>query len=1048
MKLVRPALFLFLAILAAAQPKPQSGNDSAQEAAVIQQMGVRARFENDGTGSTERTYAVRVQSEAGIQAFGQLVFGYSSATEKLDVNYVRVRKPGGEVVETPAANAQDFAPEVLRSAPMYSDYRERHVTVVGLRPGDVLEYRTTTQIVSALAPGEFWFEYSFPRNVTVNEARLEIDVPKTRELRLKSPSRKYTTADNGERRTYSWVVQDIKTKRTDQQEAEDEDENEQEFPDVQLTTFKDWQAIARWYAKLQGERVVVDDAVRKKAAELTRGATTPQEKARRIYDYVARNIRYVSLSFGVGRYQPHAATEVMAGSYGDCKDKHTLLSALLKAAGIQSYPVLIDSSRKLDEDVPSPAQFDHVITLALIDKDWVWLDSTAEIAPYGLILYVLRDKQAVVASEDANGGLRKTPALSPVKNTVEVAVNGKISESGTLDASVEMSVTGDSSVPLRAAFRANSQADWQKIMERVAFFQGYRGKVSDVDISALEEPASPLRIRYKVQVEKYIPVPTSGFTLYALPPSGSPALPKKKAGKPLEIGPVIEVHSRAHLEFAANYTLRVPPEVSIARDYGQYSLKYNLTGNTLEALQTYITKVSKLPASRRPDVESLRSVATNYADQSIICDARPAATTASASATPVSGTPQELRKAGLRALEQRNFQSASELFKKVVEQKPDSEDAWDDLGRAYAGLGNHGEATAAFRKQVEVNAFHKRAWNDLGSELFHQGKYQDALGAYGKQLENAPTDSVARKSHALLLVQLKRNSEAMIELEKIEAASPGDPEVELALAGLYASSGSQDKSRAMLFSVTGNTAPVTGGDWFSAALRDDINPDQTLADARKILEGIADEFDSGAYDENPADAVSSMYFLALEWARIGWADYLKGDRMEGLRYLDSAWTLSHSGAVANRLSRIYQKAGDSEQARHMLSLAVAAGGAEAEASRAQLAKVSPKSDPAQAQAELAQMSSVKLRGLSQQKGQADFILVFDGSSRPQRVDYSQGDPEMRGAESALIEGDYHVSFPDNSSVKIVRRGVLSCSASGCTVVLKPVEAGHLPAGTR
>jgi transglutaminase-like putative cysteine protease len=163
---------------------------------------------------------------------------------------------------------------------------------------------------------------------------------------------------------------------------------------VQLSTFANWVQVAHWYAKLQGDRVVVDDHVRQKAAELTRGATTPLEKTHRLYDYVAGNVRYVSLSFGVGRLQPHAASEVLQNGFGDCKDKHTLLQALLRAADIPSYPVLINSYRKLDPDVPSPAQFDHEITAVRVGKseDLTWLDSTAEVAPYGLIMYQLRNK--------------------------------------------------------------------------------------------------------------------------------------------------------------------------------------------------------------------------------------------------------------------------------------------------------------------------------------------------------------------------------------------------------------------------------------------------------------------------------------------------------------------------------------------------------------------------------------------------------------------------------------------------------------------------------
>src|SRR6266567_4841699 len=152
-----PVFFALFVLPGNSQTARPSG-DTSREAALIQQLTTRIRYENDGTGVREVTSVILMQSQAGVQEYGQLVFGYSSATEQLEVTYVRVRKPGGQVVETPAANAQDFAPEILQSAPMYSDYRERHVTVVGLRPGDVLEYRTTTRITTPLAAGEFWYD--------------------------------------------------------------------------------------------------------------------------------------------------------------------------------------------------------------------------------------------------------------------------------------------------------------------------------------------------------------------------------------------------------------------------------------------------------------------------------------------------------------------------------------------------------------------------------------------------------------------------------------------------------------------------------------------------------------------------------------------------------------------------------------------------------------------------------------------------------------------------------------------------------------------------
>src|SRR5258708_36556552 len=160
---------LFCTVLAVAlfvQSAPaQSKPDTSQEALVFDRMDHLIRYENDGGGVQETTAVIRVQSQAGVQELGQLIFGYSSATEFLEVAYVRVRKPDGQVIETPASSAQDFAPEVLREAPTYSDYRQRHVSVAALQAGDLLGYHTITRITTPLGPPKFWYDNPFSIDV-------------------------------------------------------------------------------------------------------------------------------------------------------------------------------------------------------------------------------------------------------------------------------------------------------------------------------------------------------------------------------------------------------------------------------------------------------------------------------------------------------------------------------------------------------------------------------------------------------------------------------------------------------------------------------------------------------------------------------------------------------------------------------------------------------------------------------------------------------------------------------------------------------------------
>jgi transglutaminase-like putative cysteine protease/tetratricopeptide (TPR) repeat protein len=1021
---------------------------NAEEAAVFERIFNRVRFENDGTEVSETEAVIRIQSQAGVEAFGQLVFGYSSATEKLEVEYVRVRKPDGRVVGTPESTAQDFAPDVLKEAPMYSDYRQRHISVAALQPGDTLEYRTVTRVVTPLATGNFWYEYTFPKGVAVTEDRLEIDIPKAREVKLKTPKRQPEIQDTGDRRTYTWVVKDIRPER------DKEERDEEPGPDVQLTTFTDWKQIAQWYAKLQGERMTVDDSVRKKAAELTRGADTPTEKARRLYDYVARDVRYVSISLGVGRYQPHAASDVLQNGYGDCKDKHTLLAALLRAEGIQSYPVLIGSARKLDADIPSPAQFDHVITAARLGTGTAltWLDTTPEVTPFGLILYQLRNKQAVVAAEDSEGGLQRTPADSPIKTFMHFTLDGKFSEFGALDATLEVTAQGDRDWPMRAGFRRSSQADWKDIVKVLSASWGLPGDVDDVQISPLEDTSKPFHLKYHLRVDQYFVVPSSSVNFRPIPPLGMPAIrASEKSTDPLDIGPAGDMDYRVRLQFPSNYTVRTPTTVKMSRDYGDYSSTYSQSKGILEGERKLVVKVNEVAAARRADYESFRNAARSDQDQLLSCTILTPSGQAAQTASKMEGTPAELHKAGVKALQSRDYRTAIDLLKRAVDgdsslANSGMKDGWYDLGLAYAGANHHAEAIAAFRKQLELDPNHKHANGDLAMELQQTGKTDEAIVAYRKQLETAPYEKATHKNLGLLLAQLGRDADARTELEAAAAIPPDDPETKMALAQVYGRLGEKAKAEELLKGLTGSAGGDSGGDIYASALRTDIDPAQTETDAQKVLYDIGDQFDSGELDRLGPSAFSSMRLVALAWARMGWAKFQRGENLAAMQFLTSAWQLSQSGTVANRLGQVLEKQGQKEKARHMYALAVAAGGSDVADSRARLATLAggpaaAEKDLAQAPTELVQARTVKLGPIvtGSKPVSARFNLVFDSSPRPERAEFVDGDESLRSATEQLREKDFPVRFPDVSSVKIVRRGVVGCAAPGCSIELLPIE---------
>lgn len=246
--------------------------------------------------------------------------------------------------------------------------------------------------------------------------------------------------------------------------------------------FADWTEISRWASKLYDSQVIVDDAVAAKAQELTANAKTELEKIRAIGTYV-QNMQYISIDIGVGyggAIRPRPSNLVLSRGYGDCKDKATLMRAMLKALKIESYPVIIYSGDPnfVREEWVSPGQFNHCI-IAVKISDSTQAATVVNHAKLGRLLIFdatdpftsvgdLPDHEQgsfalIVAGE--NGGLSKMPntpsEFNVWKRNVEVSLNGD----GAIQGVIREKTTGQPSNYTRALYRSLSNSDFNKAIE-------------------------------------------------------------------------------------------------------------------------------------------------------------------------------------------------------------------------------------------------------------------------------------------------------------------------------------------------------------------------------------------------------------------------------------------------------------------------------------------------------------------------------------------------------------------------------------------------------
>src|SRR6185436_13086710 len=155
-------------------------------------------------------------------------------------------------------------------------------------------------------------DHVFNQDTITLDEQLQVDIPKDRKIKLKNkPAFQPQIAEKDGRKIYTWTnkytkresEEELKKKRLKQQ-------REDWAPDVMLSTFSSWDELGQWYAGLQKSQIELTPELKAKAESLTKDAKTDEEKIQAIYDFVAQEYRYVSLSFGVGRYQPHAASDV------------------------------------------------------------------------------------------------------------------------------------------------------------------------------------------------------------------------------------------------------------------------------------------------------------------------------------------------------------------------------------------------------------------------------------------------------------------------------------------------------------------------------------------------------------------------------------------------------------------------------------------------------------------------------------------------------------------------------------------------------------------
>jgi len=210
-------------------------------------------------------------------------------------------------------------------------------------------------------------------------------------------------------------------------------------------SYTNWQELGKWnYDDLLKTRKVLSPATVQTITELIANEKTDKDKARKIYEYVQKKTRYISVQIGIGGFQPVNASEVDRLGYGDCKALVNYTQSLLNVAGIESYYCIVEAGNKkisIDPDYASMVQGNHVILCMPLKGDTTWLECTSQKIPFGF-LSTFTDDRLVLACTRDGGKILRTPKLSTSNNLQIRTAELKLQANGNISGSMKTIFSG------------------------------------------------------------------------------------------------------------------------------------------------------------------------------------------------------------------------------------------------------------------------------------------------------------------------------------------------------------------------------------------------------------------------------------------------------------------------------------------------------------------------------------------------------------------------------------------------------------------------------
>ncbi|MEI8242676.1 MAG: DUF3857 domain-containing protein [bacterium] len=537
-----------------------------------------------------------------------------------------IRPDGTRTAIDPARNGRVMIDPGQMGANIYDpNNKVFYLSIPGLEVNDVLHLAALHTVYKARVPDTWADLYTVEGPSPILSFTYEVASPTNRPLQhryLRAPVSNtvaYAASPLPDgRQLHRWTIRDVP----------------QMFPEpdmpalhtvvqrILLSTAPDWPALSRWYARLCQPRLdTVTPEMRAAVSNLVAGIADRGGQIRALFTFVSQDIRYMGITTEnvAPGYEPHDVCMTFSNRYGVCRDKAALLVAMLRLAGFESYPVLINVGARMDPESPVP-YFNHAIVgVARPEGGYLLMDPTNE-NTRDLFPAYLCNRSYLVASP--TGDVLRVSEVPPVEQQlVRIRTRGTLDEAGTLALDITLAFDGINDTAYRGRFLR------QKPDERRRFFEGLlKSRLAGAEITAfrlapeqLQNTAEPLAATLSCRVKDY-PVAGEGVTLLSLPWLGTSvgyvnmlvdnaSLETRRYPYVTELACGVDESIEIDCGRAVGAPRHLPPEASIRRSGVEFLMSAGFSNQVLTGRFRYLlTQPEFTPAEYTDLKQSLRDM--------------------------------------------------------------------------------------------------------------------------------------------------------------------------------------------------------------------------------------------------------------------------------------------------------------------------------------------------------------------------------------------------------------------------------------------------------